>query len=197
MAEIFPTPSAARDAMIAVGWEVVDADDYIDAHEHPDYRGVTAALVATTRDGEEGCTPALVKVTRDDAGQYLLTGHASGKFIGLWAATDPYSTDEYRKPLLMWIDAEVEVLDRDDPRAQDRHHDSMPADPFGETPAHAQLATDGIELKTMLDTYIGAGFTRAEAFELVLAIHQTELDHTAQHCLIERQIEADREGGEQ
>ena len=107
MAELFPTPSAARDAMIAAGWEVVDADDYIDAHEHPDYRGVLAALVATTHDGEEGCTPALVKVTRDRRGQYVLTGHVSGKIIPLWAVENPSSTERWRKPLVLWRDAEV------------------------------------------------------------------------------------------
>ena len=72
----------------------------------------------------------------------------------------------------------------------------MPADPFGRDPGHAAVATDAIELKTMLDTYIGAGFTRSEAFELVLAHHQTELDHAAQHCLVEHQYHREQ-GGDQ
>lgn len=191
MAEIFPTPSAARDAMIAAGWEVVDADDYIDAHEHPDYRGVLAALVATTHDGEEGCAPALVKVTRVGTG-LLLVGYVTGREVQNWARASPSDPDS--PPLLMWTDAEVEVIDPGDPRAQDRVHDGMPADPFGDDPASAAHATDAIELFAIMGTYEAAGFTRDEAFKLVESIHQVELDHAAQHCLVEHQHHREQDG---
>lgn len=182
MAEIFPTPSAARDALIRSGWEVRPAEDLVNNEA-----GVVAALVAVqTGYGTLGCKPTLVKVVRRPDGLIYLVGRTSGQQVQHWAVAD--MTAEERKPLLLWIDAEVEVLDPADPRAQhDRVHDGMPADPFGDDPGHAAVATDAIELKTMLDTYIDAGFTRAEAFELILAHYQTELDHAAQHCLVEHQ----------
>lgn len=194
MSELFPTPQAAVEAMCAAGWQVRPAYDLLN-----ESTGCTAALQGVQLDdGDVACTPRLVTVDVDSDGRYTLTGRISGEHVEGWAVAAGSDPDN-PLPLLLWVNAEPEVLDPSDPRNRDRRHDGMPADPFGDSPAHAQLATDGIELKAMLDTYVGAGFTRAEAFELVLAIHQTELDHRAQHCLVQHQINGglhDDEGGE-
>lgn len=190
MAEIFPTPSAARDALIAAGWQPIDVGDACNIE-----RGIVSAIVPVPVDSQAdpAWTVALVTVgaTADGTG-YDLRGHVSGDKVDQWATTWGGS------PLLHYVDAEIEVLDEDDPRAaHDRVHDGMPDDPFGETPASAAHATDAIELFAIMGAYEAAGFTRDEAFKLIEAIHQTELDHAAQHCLVHHQLQGEAEQGDQ
>lgn len=65
------------------------------------------------------------------------------------------------------------------PKAGDTHTEQPPADPFGDDPTRTQA----LAAKHLLDTWIEAGFTREEAMQFVLQIHQDELDHYSQHCL--------------
>lgn len=190
MAELFPTPAACAAALEQAGFIRKRPLDVIGKPG-----SVIAIVPRTLPDTSTGCSPVLVTVTSAGDESRLQTRNG-GKPVEQYAVVPNPHEPETRapEPLLYWSPAEPEIVDHEH---RDRVHEGMPADPFGETPELAAHATDATELMLIMGTYIDAGFTRDEAFKLVRDLHLTELDHAAQHCLVEHQAHAaNRDEGE-
>lgn len=150
------------------GWTQI-SPQHVHAYEERE-----GTLIAVVHDnGVYGAKNISLKFSSSN--EITIVGASTGNEIDTLALNDG-------APCLFWSPVTAvtpeQARQRMEQNTESPHH-TGPADPFGDDPTRTQA----MAAKHLLDTWMQVGFTREEAMQFVLQIHQDELDHYSQHCL--------------
>ena len=198
---MYPTIPAALDALSAAGW--TEIDNYRVGTFSA--RGGTLAVLTNVPDGGNGFTitaVALRRMTEDQAAEWekahpgVAEGAAPFALVGAKTGK-PLPADGIVRGVggtmrVFWSPLALEAFEGDGPEddtagpEDGAEDDAQPMD-NGErlTAAMADPGSyhHGQHTMTTLKAYMAAGFTRDEAFELVLSVWGVMNQHRADHCI--------------